>query len=101
MELRDKLENDFGNKLVIVEKSNEQDILKDMLTDLKEHVVKLWVAKYWIQYFDYVQQLGGFSMTILGKNSNPLQRVQWCLKFQTKMVIFSEMTYWVWNLQTR
>ena len=41
MELRDKLENDFGNKLVIVEKSNEQDILKDMLTDLKEHVVKL------------------------------------------------------------
>ena len=41
MELLDKLEDDFSNKLDIVEKSNEQNILKDMLTDLKEHVVKL------------------------------------------------------------
>ena len=37
VELCHKLENDFFNKLDIVEQSNEVNLLKNMLTDLKEH----------------------------------------------------------------
>ena len=32
-------------------------------------------------------------MTILGANLNPFQRVKCCLKFQQKLVVFSEMIY--------
>ena len=40
-----------------------------------------------------VQERDGFNMTILGANLNPFQRVKCCLKFQQKLVVFSEITY--------
>ena len=61
MELCHKLESDFSNTLGILEQSKEENLLKQMLTDLKESLsAKSQTAKYWIQYLHYIQNLKDF-----------------------------------------
>ena len=61
MELCDKLESDFSNTLDILEQSKEVNLLKQVLTDLKESLsAKSRTAKYWIQYLHYIQNLKDF-----------------------------------------
>ena len=60
MELCDKLESDFSNT-DILEQSKEVNLIKQILTDLKESSsAESRTAKYWIQYLNYIQNLKDF-----------------------------------------